>query len=297
MDFGLVEAAQAQLQRWYPQFDSVVPPQGTAAVRAWRGRIQPFPDGTEFADVMAHLQAGETVRVERDGRLAHPQRCKKTHNFSIGFAGAFTRSFDIILLTFEGSRHPRVYAVSPEISRRAFPFHPHLRDDQRAIIDGKPLIPLCVYLASDGVLQRDAMELVHTLDYTAMFLAKHLVWATTCLLTRFSIDDAPQTLSSDPVLSTLMHRGQVFDGTDAVFAWHYRTDASPKTMQQQIESWFETGYWYALWPASWVGPAAPHDVDELLQQIDYDAECPCGSGQRYSDCHREEHELAVAIPR
>ena len=293
MQSGLVEAAEARLQRWYPQFGSVVPPLGTAAVRAWRGRIQPFPDGTFFTQVMAHLQVGDTVRVGDRGRLVHPPQCKKRHEFQLGFSDRLNRSFEIVLLDFEGLRHPRVYAVSPEISRRAFPNHPHLRDDQPAFIDGKPLTALCVYLSSDGVLDRDGMQLVHVLDYTSMFLAKHLVFSATCFLSRISMDKPPQTICADPDLSVGLVPREVYDGVHAGYAYPYRTDVILKTMQDEVEDWLNRGYRYALWPAVWVGPVAPHEVNELLRTVDHNAECPCGSGEAYADCHREEHRVAV----
>lgn len=298
MDASLVEAAQAQLQHWYPQFGSVVPP-GTAAVRAWRGRIQPFPDGTYFPEVMAHLEADRTVRVGSQGRLLHPEQCNEQHKFLLPFSRRLTCSFEIVLLAFDGPRHPRVYAVSPEISRRSFPNHPHLRDDQLAIIDGKPLVSLCTYLSSDAVLKRDDMELVHMLDYTSMFLAKHLVFAATCLLTRFHFDKPTETLCSDPELSIARLPWQIFDGIHAGYAWSYRTDAASKSLglQEQIDQCLKLRYWDALWPARWVGPAAPHQANELLDQIDAETECPCGSGVPYGDCCRSQHESAVVVPQ
>jgi len=208
-----------------------------------------------------------------------------------------TRSFEIILLAFEGPRHPRVYAVSPEISRRSFPNHPHLRDDQLAIIAGKPLVSLCTYLSSDAVLKRDDMELVHTLDYASMFLAKHLVFAATCLLRRLHFDKPMETLCSDPELSIARLPWQVFDGIHAGYAWPYRTDIVLKRLEDQIAQSLKFGYWDAPWPARWVGPAAPHQVNELLEQIDAGTECPCGSGIPYGDCCLSEHKSAVAVPQ
>src|ERR1700739_3644277 len=102
MSTTVVGAAQDQLQTWYPQFSSVVPPRGTAAVRAWVGRLQPFPDGTEFADVMSHLQDDLNVRVEEGGRLAHPSGCSRLHDFSQGFSTTIGTSFEILVLEFEG---------------------------------------------------------------------------------------------------------------------------------------------------------------------------------------------------
>jgi len=271
-----------------------VPPVGTAATRAWRGRIQPFPDGTEFAPVMAHLQSGDTVRVQSDGRLAHPPACRLQHTFFLPFSSAMTASHEVVLLSFDGLRHPRVYSITPEISRRAFPFHPHLRDDQGAIIDGKPLTALCTYLASDGALRRNEMELVHALDFTSMFLGKHLVWAATSLRTRISVLDGLRVLTSDPSVSRLLHRGQIFDGADAWFAAHYRRDAACKLLVDQVDEYLKRGYWDVLWPASWVGPVAPHFFTDLFRELRGDSECHCGSGEPYAKCHRPQDRGSLA---
>ena len=298
MNPRLVEAAQAQLQLWYPQFGPVVPPLGTAAVRAWRGRIQPFPDGAEFASVMAHLEVGETVRIESYGRVAHPHWCKRDHSFFLRFSSAMTATFEIVLLSFEGSRHPRTYCVAPEISRRAFPLHPHLRDDQGAIIDDKPVTALCIYLASDGVLQRDELELAHALDFTSIFLAKHSVWSATNFSTRLRFelrtDNVDQFMTPHPQISRLFEGDRVFDGTASCYASLNRSDANWKNPGEQLDGLLTTGQLETWLAPTWVGPVAPHFQNELLQQLEPESECHCGSGDLYADCHRAQDELATA---
>jgi hypothetical protein len=76
----------------------------------------------------------------------------------------------------------------------------------------------------------------------------------------------------------------------------YRTDAVSITMDQQVEQWLRRGHWYAWWPASWVGPAAPHHVHELVKEFGGHAECRCGSRQAYGDCRCREDQLAVGGP-
>jgi len=286
----LAEAAQAQLQYWYPQFGPVVPPRETAAVRAWIGRIQPFPDETEFLPVMAHLQQGKTVRVEREGSLTHPYSCTSAHEFEIPFFPAISASFEVLLLEFPAPRHPRVYGVFPEISRRRYPHHPHLRDDQQILFDGRPLHALCVYLASDGVLARDDMQLVHVLDFTSMYLAKHAVWVATKRLERFDVDTGIRTIEH-PLRMQVTERPFVFDGIGGVYAGHYRTDVNFERPEETVQRWLRDGHCYVHYGA-WVGPAAPHFVDELMRQFNRTAECPCGSGLSYGKCCRELHESA-----
>jgi hypothetical protein len=105
--------------------------------------MQPFPDGKEFAGVMHHFEKRQTVGVEKRGGLYHPTSCKTSHHFSHNFSNSMTTAFEIIALEFAGSRHPRVYSVTPEISRRRYPNHPHLRDDEQVVISGRPVQALC----------------------------------------------------------------------------------------------------------------------------------------------------------
>lgn len=296
MSTAVAEAAQDQLRLWYPQFVPAVPPLGSAAVRAWTGRIQPFPDGKEFAGVMHHFATKQTVGVEKRGGLYHPTSCKTSHNFSHHFSQSMTTGFEILALEFAGSRHPRVYAVSPEISRRRYPNHPHLRDDQQVIVSGKPLQALCTYLASDGVRQRGEMELVHTLDYTSMFLAKHLLWVDTNFVDYYSIDDSrvrrvanvAALMSGDDLL--------VFDGTAGPLAAFYKVGAAMEHPLQQLERWFSQKHW-KLTGGLWIGGGAPHLVAEMYREIKAWQECHCGSGLLYAACHRRSDARVLRLNR
>jgi hypothetical protein len=292
----VVGATQDQLQTWYPQFSLVVPPRGTAAVRAWVGRLQPFPDGTEFADVMSHLQDDLNVRVEEAGRLVHLGGCSRHHDFFQGFCGIMGMSFEILVLEFEGGRHPRVYGVSPEISRRRFPTHPHLRDDQQVVFNGKPLQALCIYLASDGVLERNDMQLVQVLDYTSMYLAKHLLWTATTRTEEFNISTNEFTYAANRGALPIGEHVAVLDGTHPAFAAYYRTDARLESLEQQIRRWLSAGQW-RVDRGLWIGKQAPHFIEELLRDFSDDDECPCGSGNLYGACCRRQHERALGPRR
>jgi hypothetical protein len=296
MSTAVAEAAQDQLRLWYPQFAPAVPPLGSAAVRAWTGRIQPFPDGKEFAGVMHHFQTQQTVDVKKRGRLCHPASCKASHHFSHNFSQLIGSTFEIVALEFAGTRHPRVYAVTPEISRRRYPNHPHLRDDQQVIISGKPLQALCTYLASDGVRPRGEMELVHALDYTSMFLAKHLLWVATNFVNYYSVDDIHVRRTAN--VAALMSGDDifVFDGTAGPFAAFYKVGAAMEHPLQQLERWIARKAW-KLSGGVWIGGGAPHQIAEMYREIKPWQECHCGSGLPYGTCHRNADARALGLIR
>jgi hypothetical protein len=285
----VAEAARDQLQIWYPQFGSIVPPREAAGAHAFLGRIQPFPDETEFAGVIAHLAQDQTIRVEFGGRLTHPAWCKQSHPVPTAFSPIIASTFEILLLQFAGKRHPRVYAVSPEISRRRYPTHPHLRDDQQLVFNGKPLQAICTYLSSDRVLERDEMQLVHVMDYTAMYLAKHVFWAATYRTTTFSIATNKLTTSANTDLLLPVDCPTICDGTHPQFACYYRADARQETLEQKMFRWFKSDY-SQMGLMTWLGKAAPHLAHELIHEFRPKDECPCGSGERYGNCCWKKHQ-------
>ncbi|HET9285268.1 MAG TPA: SEC-C metal-binding domain-containing protein [Candidatus Angelobacter sp.] len=283
------EAAQEKLRYWYSQFIPVAPPLGSA-VRAFIGHLQPFPDGKEFAGVIAHLQRNEKVEVKNHGRLAHPSTCTVTHNLSLQFTPTFRLSFELLMLEFPGTRHPEIYAVSPEISRRRYPTHPHLRDDHQVVFAGKPVQALCTYLSSDGVLNHDDMRLVNLLDYTSMFLAKHMFWLATNRYFLFSFTTNQLTQVPNPGAVRIPTGVPNLDGT-GFNASCYRTDAIFVPWEQQLIKSCNEGYWNMPW-STWLGKSAPHSPAEMYKQIDPSDECPCGLGKPYAECCRPLHALA-----
>jgi hypothetical protein len=296
MSTTVVEAAQDKLGLWYPQFVPAVPPLGSAALRAWTGRIQPFPDGKEFAGVMRHFERKERVGVEKHGVLYHPTSCKNSHSFNHNFAQALTTTFELMVLEFEGSRHPRVYGVKPEISRRRYLNHPHLRDDQSLVIEGKPLHALCTYLASDGVLDRDEMELVHVLDYTSMFLAKHLFWVATNFVDHYRLDIPSVRRTANPAALMFGDDIAVFHGTAGPNAAFYTKGAAMETPIQQLTRFMSNGGW-KFSGGLWIGDGAPHSVGQMFREIRGKQECHCGSGLPYEKCHRRWDARALGLAR
>jgi hypothetical protein len=290
----LVEAAQDQLRLWYPQFIPAVPPLGSAAVRAWIGRIQPFPDGKEFAGVMAHLAMGAPVGVEPGGALFHPSRCAASHTLKAPFSQSMSGSFEILALEFAGGRHPQVFGIAPEISRRRFLSHPHLRDDQRILFNGRPLQALCTYLASDGVLPNNDLQLAGLLDYTSMFLAKHLFWLSTNFVARFSVERGMVGRAANRAALIRGDEVVLFNGIASPYVAFFTNGAALETQQQQIARWKSKGNW-TLTGGDWIGPGAPHLPQQMYLQLKPSQECHCGSGQLYGSCHRRQDALTLGI--
>ena len=170
---------------------------------------------------MHHFERKERVGVEKRGGLYHPTSCKNSHSFNYIFKQAMTTTFELVVLEFQKVvLIPRAYCVKPEISRRRYPNHPHLRDDQSLVINGRPLPALCTYLASDGVLEQDEMELVHILDYTSMFLAKHILWVATNVVDRYRLDSPWIRKAPNPGALIFGDDIFVFDGTAGPNAAH-----------------------------------------------------------------------------
>ena len=45
----------------------------------------------------------------------------------------------------------------------------------------------------------------------------------------------------------------------------------------------------------WLGPQASHDSATMLAEVDPSDPCPCGSGDRFEDCHRTESRIRAAV--
>jgi hypothetical protein len=173
------------ISEYYPQFVRVGPP--PLAVEAWQGVIRPFAecDQNELLLLLDDLAAGAQVLVG-GGCLHHDPNCPRVHS-SIGFADQVanvrSEAFAIRLVVPPAPRHPRAIAIYPEISAARFPKHPHLfRGGPRP---GLPELScsvedaLCVCRPGDGEWSWRNGDLVLLLDFTAIYLAKHVVWEKT----------------------------------------------------------------------------------------------------------------------
>jgi hypothetical protein len=286
----------AQLARWYPQFTAVDPPAGSSALRAWQGVLQPLESSRDLRGVFAHFEQSDVVTVLNNGSLEHPSMCKRPHG-NLGYESLLIApfpSFRVLLLDFGPVINPQVFCLSPEISRRRFPAHPHLRNDQRIFV-GRYIEALCLYLASDNVMPRDEMALARVLDFTSFFLAKHTVWARS-LRYGFAMLKGLIFATPDPGGIHAALRDCDYVGGHHVFqACFCRTDARIITAPT-LEDILRDERRPAI-QSRWPGPFAPHSVDELLAEVEPNFECPCGKGRRYEDCCMHEHEQQLAEER
>ncbi len=294
---GWEEGTSKQLNEWYTGFVAVDPPREGGATRAWRGRLCPLPHDHELGATIDDLSSDRLVRVHEDGRIGHDPHCRRSHaGFAQPILGHIGRGFEVVLLDFGPKRNPRVYCPRPEISRRTFPNHPHFRDDQMTFIDGKPLAALCTYLASDGVMPRDDMALVRTLDFTAIWLLKHALWRASLDLV-CSKDGLATRSIYRPSPGQLLTGGQTFyrlrfpDGMNPLISAAYRTDVRPFTIYDLVQE--ATNGHTDIWRAAWIGSVAPHFTGQLLEGVRPAAECPCGSGLAYRDCCRPIHLASI----
>lgn len=173
------------ISEYYSQFVRIGPP--PLAVEAWQGVIRPFAEygQDELPLLLDDLAAGAQVLVG-GGCLHHDPDCPRVHS-SIDFADqvANVRSdaFAIRLVVPPAPRHPRAIAIYPEISAARFPKHPHLfRGGPRTALSELSCSvedALCVYRPGDGEWSWRNGDLVLFLDFTAIYLAKHVVWLKT----------------------------------------------------------------------------------------------------------------------
>lgn len=248
------------LRLHYPKVRSVPVPLDSGAQTAFRATINPFSGAADIDGILWHLQSDRPLAVS-EGTLLHPAACAIVHP-KHPLRGAVNSSLtcEVLVLDFGDKRHPLAFALKPEISRDNFPGHPHLLDN-RLLSSFLPKPALCLYRPSDGVFTDGLAPIISFFDFLAFFLAKHHVWENTRVL----LDRLTGRIVERPAMRT-----NIVDAT----TWKVRRDA----------------YWWTtmrfVWQGVWLGESASHEPRQQLEEIPPWAECPCGSGDRYRDCHR-----------
>lgn len=266
VDWGSANALP--LFDFYPDFVEIQTPPDSGAERAFLGMIRPFDDQSDVLQICADLRSDRMVEVQT-GRLRHGGDCPGPHLAHPTDAWMINMKieFEVLALQFSGGRQPQAYAVAPEVSRQRFPLHPHLRDDLDIFWRGRYCQSLCSYFAPDEVCQ----SLVDLLDFTSIFLAKHLMWEKT----RRLIDRR-----SGQILRAPAPGAAISDTTEPRLGTEYSVHAAPVLNRFVFPGARQIG-WAGIWP----GSAAPHDPDSNLA-LPPDSLCPCGSGRKYESCHR-----------
>jgi SEC-C motif len=260
--------ARLAIREHYPKFAQIpVPPSGKAE-RAWRGTIQPFDLTSEIPglysdlkdDRVVSVQSGFLRRLRSDGAIDR-------QDLNIRYLVNMETEFNVVVLEYPDGRHPEAYAFKPEISRQRFPFHPHLRDDRSLLWGGRYLQAICTDYAPDLVCS----SLLDFLDYTTIFLAKHLVW----MRTRRLIDRR-----SDRIIILPEPGKEVLDNFELLRGPEYNIQSSPfhRRFPYPFAEW-------CGWNGYWPGSAAPHGYADNLRLND-SSPCPCGRGERYARCHK-----------
>jgi SEC-C motif len=240
---------------YYPQFEEIEVPPGSSAVRGWRGLVQPFDGDQSARHLLRALARNQKITVDA-GTL---QDDHSFSEFSVHALESRIRGmnevFDIVALEMDGSWHPRTYSLGPEISRRVYPDHPHLRDDLAVHFGARKLDGLCIYSAAEFEYNLSTPRMVQFLGQTAIYLAKHLIW----LRTRQLVD---------------LRTGEiVFHGApgENIFQSMDPSDVFRRTTPDRTK-------WIGLWP----GKVAKQGRQHL--DLPKTGECWCGSGRTYESC-------------
>lgn len=253
------EGSDRLISDYYPTAKSIAPPSGSGAALAIAATIQPFPSRTAAEVVLPTLAKDQTVDVALNGGLSVQAHSSLVASPLPVFD--FSVAFEILMLVYPDRRQPRVYSLSPEISEATFPHHPHLRVDLPLMLH-RPIAALCLYLASTTSISRDMSGLAAVLDYTSLFLAKHLYWVSTQRMV------CRKTGSTIYAPNFARHSSALFVGSSQQPNW--------ATTQAAAIS-------CASWTGAWIGAAASHSWT-ALSRIPPDSECFCGSGKLFGGC-------------
>jgi hypothetical protein len=165
-----IEANLRTVALAYPQFVAVEPPPASAALLAWDGVLQPLSDCCELGFILEDLRMDRTVLVSA-GKLLHDPRCNAVHRpiACLDELRPADARLKVQVLAYAPKRHPQAFGISPEISKRRFPFQQHINADGS----------ICPYSASEIELPWHGQTVPTFLDYTAIWAAKHHVWEAT----------------------------------------------------------------------------------------------------------------------
>ncbi len=257
------------LDQYYQSFFEMEVPPGTSASQAWFGRIRPFKNDDDARKLLRQLDRNMQVDVDQ-GTLIPASNVPDlpVHNLESLLAST-GMTFSLVVLNYE-KRHPEAFCVAPYIDEVNYPGHPHLRLDRVFSHRGRRLPALCVYSPAEYTYSANVPRLIEFLDQTATYLAKHVIW----LKTRRLHDIRSGRLIYAPKI------GEAIIDTEARDPL-YVPGISPACNRS-------SRVWLGFWPGkvAAMGPLAH------THTIGLETECWCGSGEKYSSCHRP-RELAL----
>ncbi len=158
----------------YPQFRRVPSSPARTAVLALEGVMQPFTRDSDLRRLVPDLECGARVYVA-GGILVHADDCRRGHPVPpyLGQLLGLSTEFQVRVLVEDVAVPPRAYCLRPFIA--PVHFHTTLPPPPHTYLDGA----LCTYFPSTEPLPFDETRLLRFLDYTAIWLAKFLIWQRT----------------------------------------------------------------------------------------------------------------------
>ena len=254
-----------ELDDYYTAFYQVEVPHGTSAIRAWRGRVQPYRSDDDARNLLTTLESGSSVSCDQGYLCAGEGNSERTTtHWAKPFLVSMAQPFEVLILERPTPMHPVAFSLRPEISWYRFPGHPHLRCDIPLQCGGRTLHGLCVYSAADFAYSGNVPRIVQFVDQVATYLARHIVWERTRRLEDFAGHILYQPQPGEPILDTepLMQPREALPFLK-----------SPKRHPERV------------WRGHWPGKIAPAGPALHLATIKPNQECWCGSGQAYKLCH------------
>lgn len=244
-------AAPAPLED-YVQFKGCAVPDGSGAVRAYRGFIRPFSEDEAACQVLRAIESGANLQVS-GGRLNVDANYLRSHPLEC-FLTEMAVPFRVLILEYENTPHPIAFLIGPRMLPR-FNQPIHIRADKSILIGGELYPALCVYSGTLFRYEGDRSRLEQFLDQTSTYLAKYLIWLRTRML----------------------FRPAEYGGREFVYR---RKPNEAVTVFDLVHS--SDVYWDGYWP----GPSAPSGATQHLATIKRTDECWCWSGKNYGECCR-----------
>lgn len=264
---------EPELDEFFTAFYEVEVPSGTSAIRAWRGRIQPYRSDDDARNLLISLERGSSITCDQ-GFLSNGvedlERVAK--HWAKPFLVSMGQHFEVLILERASPMHPVAFSLRPEISWNRFPGHPHLRVDLPLQYAGRALHGLCIYSASEFAYSRSAPRIVQFVDQVAAYLGRHLIWEKTRRLEDFGGRVLYQPLAGERIFDT---EPQMQPRESLPCLRH------PRRYPERV--------WRGYWP----GQCAPAGPQLHLTTIKPSQECWCGSGRAYRFCHRASEALLV----
>ncbi len=158
-------------QTWCPASESGERAGPTGPLGYWQAIAEPIPPPDEVTLVIADLDRGGDVEVERHGRVRHHRRCHAAHQLRQELEGVAIPAtpFLVDLTLYPPPVHPKARILDPEISLRRFPGHPHFY---------APDI-VCPIFPPEGTWSWHRHLISDYLDQVAIWLVKSSVWIVT----------------------------------------------------------------------------------------------------------------------